>query len=137
MTTTSLESKANVPVSMPAPIKTLIMSGLEKVGIPLVGIMMFLLLWSTAAQNIDTSLGKFPGPSAVAEQAGALYDEHNAERKKEEAFYERQEKRNAKRVAEDPSYKPKTRAYTGKETFLDQIFTSFQSSRPKSSLKQT
>ena len=34
------------------------------------------------------------------------------------------EQRNAKRVAADPSYEPKIRAYTGKETFLDQIVTS-------------
>lgn len=96
----------------------------QQVAIPFVGILVFLLLWSASAQNIDTSLGKFPGPSAVYEQFETLYAEHNAERKKEEAFYERQEKRNAERVKIDPEYKPKTRAYTGKETFLDQIVTS-------------
>jgi len=96
----------------------------QQLVIPLVGIMVFLLLWSTAAQNIDTSLGKFPGPSAVLEQFKGLYNEHTAEREKERAFYDRQEKRNADRVAEDPSYEPKIRAYTGKETFLDQIITS-------------
>lgn len=92
--------------------------------VPLIGILGFLLLWSFAAQNIDTSLGKFPGPTAVWEQFGGLYEEHVTEREKEEAFYERQEARNAKRVAQDPDYVPKIRAYTGKETFLDQIVTS-------------
>jgi nitrate/nitrite transport system permease protein len=96
----------------------------KMIAIPAVGIAVFLLLWSIAAQNIDTSLGKFPGPSAVLEQFGALYDEHQAERIKETAFYERQEIRNEKRMAEDPGYSPKVRAYTGKETFLDQIITS-------------
>ena len=98
----------------------------NQVVIPIVGIMVFLLMWSVAAQNIDTSLGKFPGPSAVSEQFKALYTEHNAEREKEDAFYERQKKRNEARMAEDPDYKPRIRAYTGKETFLDQIFTSLK-----------
>lgn len=31
---------------------------------------------------------------------------------------------NDKRVAEDPTYIPKIRKYTGKETFSDQIITS-------------
>jgi len=91
---------------------------------PLFGILSFLALWSMAASKIDTSLGKFPGPTAVIGQFGALYTEHVAEREKAQEFYQRQEERNAKRVAEDPGYKPKTRKYTGKETFLDQIFTS-------------
>jgi len=97
---------------------------LKVVGLPLAGIAVFLLLWSSAAQKVDTSLGKFPGPSAVWEQFGALADEHSAEREKAIEFYKRQEKRNAERVAKDPNYHPKTRAYTGKETFLDQIVTS-------------
>ncbi len=96
----------------------------ESLAIPFVGILVFLLFWSVSAQNIQTSLGAFPGPAAVWEQFGNLYNEHVAERTKEVAFYERQEERNAKRVAVDPSYEPKIRAYTGKETFIDQIFTS-------------
>ncbi|MEO0436741.1 MAG: ABC transporter permease [Pseudomonadota bacterium] len=94
------------------------------VGIPVLGVGLFLVLWSAGADRIDTSLGKFPGPAAVWEQFGALAEEHRTERDKEGAFYERQEKRNADRVAKDPDYVPKIRAYTGKETFLDQIGTS-------------
>lgn len=96
----------------------------KQIAIPFIGILVFLFIWSVGAQNIDTSLGKFPGPAAVWEQMGSLYEEHNAERAKEEAFYERQEKRNAARIEKDPDYVPKIRSYTGKETFLDQIFTS-------------
>ncbi|WP_231759922.1 ABC transporter permease [Microbulbifer elongatus] len=102
----------------------LVSSAIRLVALPLAGILAFLLLWSITAQNIDTSLGKFPGPAAVMEQFNALYDEHQRSREKEQAFYERQEKRNAERVAKDPSYEPRIRAYTGKETFLDQIITS-------------
>jgi nitrate/nitrite transport system permease protein len=60
----------------------------------------------------------------VATQVVNLIDEHNAERDKEDAFYIRQDVRNKVRMAKDPSYQAKIRVYTGKETFLDQIFTS-------------
>ncbi len=96
----------------------------KAVVLPMVGIAVFLVIWSFAANSIDTSLGKFPGPKAVATQIGNLYHEHQSEREKEAAFYQRQEERNAKRIAKDPGYQPKIRAYTGKETFLDQIGTS-------------
>jgi nitrate/nitrite transport system permease protein len=92
--------------------------------VPLTGIAVFLLMWSFAAARIDTSLGTFPGPAAVLEQFQSLYAEHRAERDKAQLFYQRQEARNAKRLAADPDYHAKVRAYTGKETFLDQIATS-------------
>ena len=123
-TTTSIFSKISDSNVIPDRAKNLINQATKVVVFPLMGILGFLLLWSLAAQNIDTSLGKFPGPAAVWEQFGSLYDEHTTEREKEQAFYERQEKRNAARMEKDPDYMPKIRAYTGKETFLDQIVTS-------------
>jgi nitrate/nitrite transport system permease protein len=92
--------------------------------LPIVGITVFLFFWSIAAQNIHTSLGEFPGPNAVVQQFSTLVDEHVAERVKADAFYKRQEKRNAAKLDKDPNYVAKTRAYTGKETFVDQIVTS-------------
>lgn len=92
--------------------------------LPVIGILIFMFLWTLAASSINTSLGKFPGPSEVGTQMVNLYQEHVAERDKADAFYQRQDERNAKRVAKDPTYEPKTRSYTGKETFLDQIITS-------------
>lgn len=103
---------------------TILNSRFQSAVLPLIGIAVFLIFWSVAANNINTSLGKFPGPSAVATQVVNLYQEHHEARNKETAFYKRQEERNAKRMAKDPNYVPKTRAYTGKETFLDQIVTS-------------
>lgn len=103
---------------------TFLLESLKALILPMIGILCFLFIWTVAAKSIHTSLGEFPGPVAVWEQFGSLYDEHNAERGKEHGFYERQEKRNAARVAEDPSYVAKVRPYTGKETFLDQIITS-------------
>lgn len=124
MSSTTLDS-GGPSVSAAASKLTAMIGGLFKtLAAPVAGIAVFLLLWSMAAQQIDTSLGKFPGPTAVAEQFQNLLSEHAAEREKEAAFYERQEKRNADRVAKDPTYEPRIRAYTGKETFIDQIFTS-------------
>ncbi|XPF94969.1 ABC transporter permease [Colwellia sp. RE-S-Sl-9] len=92
--------------------------------LPVIGMLIFMFLWTIAASSINTSLGKFPGPAEVGTQMVNLYQEHVAERDKADAFYQRQDERNAKRVAKDPTYEPKIRAYTGKETFLDQIITS-------------
>ena len=91
---------------------------------PVIGILVFLLIWDIGAKNIHTSLGTFPGPVQVYEQTISLIDEHQAERQKEVAFYERQEKRNAKKLAKNPDAKVKIRPYTGKPTFFDQIGTS-------------
>ncbi|GAA3938527.1 ABC transporter permease [Litoribacillus peritrichatus] len=124
MSATSLVKKIEERIELPSYAQELIKKSVQLVGIPLAGILVFLFLWSTAAQNIDTSLGKFPGPSAVWEQFGNLYNEHVESREKETAFYERQETRNAERMKADPDYVPKIRAYTGKETFWDQIITS-------------
>ncbi len=92
--------------------------------LPIVGLSIFLFLWMIAAGSINTSLGKFPGPSAVGQQMVNLVNEHNTERDKADKFYLRQEKRNATKLAKNPDYVAKIRNYTGKETFLDQIFTS-------------
>lgn len=101
-----------------------LVSALRALALPSVGIIAFLLIWTAAADSINTSLGKFPGPQQVAEQVSNLYQEHQESRQKEAAFYQRQEKRNAARLAKDPDYVVKIRAYTGKETFVDQITTS-------------
>lgn len=92
--------------------------------IPLVALIVFLWLWSIGASRVETSLGQVPGPAAVWSQFQGLIDEHKAERVKEAAFYERQEKRNAKKLEKDPDAKIKVRPYTGKPTFFDQIVTS-------------
>ena len=92
--------------------------------LPVTGIAIFLFIWTISAQSIHTSLGEFPGPSAVVEQFSALYDEYVTENEKAEAFYQRQEVRNAAKLAKNPDAIVKIRTYTGKETFLDQIFTS-------------
>ena len=95
-------------------------------GVPLLAIGVFLFLWSRISAGIHTSLGQIPGPLAVIAQAGELWDDHKAERLKAVAFYERQARRNAERLAEDPAATIVLRRYTGKPTYIDQIFTSLR-----------
>jgi nitrate/nitrite transport system permease protein len=93
-------------------------------GVPTLALVLFLALWAGVAPRIQTSLGAVPGPVQVAEQAMGLWDAHQEERGREKAFYERQDKRNAERLAEDPAYEPRQFKYTGKATYFDQILTS-------------
>jgi nitrate/nitrite transport system permease protein len=97
---------------------------LTKLGAPIAAVGVFLVLWGAIASQIETSLGQVPGPAKVWEQAVALVDEHMEAREKERAFFERQEKRNAKKLAKDPNAEVKIRPYTGAPTFFDQILTS-------------
>ncbi|MEM7097169.1 MAG: ABC transporter permease [Pseudomonadota bacterium] len=92
--------------------------------IPALGISFFLLVWHLGASNIVTSLGQFPGPAQVWSQTVSLYEEHVEVRQKADRFYERQEKRNAEKLAKNPDATIKWRSYTGKPSFADQIFTS-------------
>jgi nitrate/nitrite transport system permease protein len=124
MTITSLTNKLTITAPALANIQDLLKSTGKLLILPSLGIIVFLLLWTITAKNIHTSLGDFPGPSAVYEQFHSLYDEHKAEREEADKFYLRQQVRSDKRVAADPSYVPRVIDYTGKETFFDQIITS-------------
>jgi nitrate/nitrite transport system permease protein len=95
-------------------------------GVPLVAMLVFLMAWSWVAGRIETSLGQIPGPSAVWAQAGVLWADHKAERAKAKEFYARQERRDAGRLAEDPTATVTVRRYTGKPTYIDQILTSLK-----------
>ncbi|MEJ2362155.1 MAG: ABC transporter permease [Gammaproteobacteria bacterium] len=96
----------------------------NKLGIPVISILLFLLLWNVIASHIQTSLGKVPGPVQVWDQAVALYQEHEAAKAREARFYARQEKRNAEVLARNPNARVKIYPYTGSPTFFDQIETS-------------
>ncbi|WP_349432151.1 ABC transporter permease [Methylomarinum sp. Ch1-1] len=94
------------------------------IGIPTFAFIIFLLLWNSVAQQIQTSLGTLPGPVAVWTEVDSLMEDHYAEREKEVAFYERQRARNEKKLTQTPDANVKIRPYTGKPTYLDQIVTS-------------
>ena len=92
--------------------------------IPLIGIMAFIIAWAVLAPKVQTSLGVVPGPVQVWAQVGNLWQDHVREREKAAAFFERQEKRNAKLIEAGKADKVKVRSYTGKPTYIDQIITS-------------
>jgi nitrate/nitrite transport system permease protein len=95
-------------------------------GIPVLAMLMFGVMWSFFSARIETSLGKIPGPAAVWTQVGALWADHKAEREREVEFYERQKRRNTERVADDPQADVSSAKYTGRPTYIDQIFTSLK-----------
>ena len=94
--------------------------------IPLIAIVLFLLFWSFTASKIKTSLGTLPGPAMVWDQAGELWKQHSAERVKADLFYERQEARNEAKLKANPDATITHINYTGKPTYIDQIFTSLK-----------
>ncbi len=95
-------------------------------GVPMLAIAIFLFAWSQLSSRIETSLGRIPGPVAVWQQTQALWADHKAERLKAQAFYERQAQRTAAKLQEDPGAQVVVRKYTGKPTYIDQIFTSLR-----------
>jgi nitrate/nitrite transport system permease protein len=99
---------------------------LRMIGIPLLAFSIFLVLWGGLAQGVQTSLGTLPGPAQVWQAAGQLFNEHAAEREKAAAFHARQKERNAQVIAADPGAEVTIRPYTGKPTYVDQIFTSLK-----------
>lgn len=94
--------------------------------IPLIGILVFLGAWAVLAPQVQTSLGAIPGPVQVWEQAGSLIEDHARQRDKAAVFYQRQDERNAKLIADGKADKVKQRKFTGKATYFDQILTSLK-----------
>ena len=95
-------------------------------GAPLLAVGIFLWLWSAGAARVHTSLGQVPGPGQVFTQAKSLIDDHRAERAKRAEFYQRQEERNRRLLAEDPKARVSMHNWTGRATFFDQIVTSLK-----------
>ncbi|MGP0090060.1 MAG: ABC transporter permease [Xanthobacteraceae bacterium] len=98
----------------------------RQLGIPLLAIAALIGLWAWLAPKVQTSLGALPGPAQVWQQAENLWADHRAEREKEAAFYARQQRRAAELRAADPKAEVRIHPYTGKPTYLDQIFTSLK-----------
>ncbi|WP_245748982.1 ABC transporter permease [Oceanisphaera psychrotolerans] len=99
---------------------------LSRTLIPLLGITGFLLMWHLLAAQVTTSLGTLPGPVQTGQQFSNLVQEHQAERDRERAFYDRQIARNLAIKAENPDAKVRVRSFTGRPTFFDQIVTSLK-----------
>jgi len=98
----------------------------QLLGVPVLAILAFLMLWGVLAPKVQTSLGAIPGPAAVWEQVINLHEDHLNEKEKEAAFYARQDVRNDKLIASGKADKVKHRDYTGKPTYYMQIWTSIK-----------
>lgn len=97
---------------------------LMEIGLPLLAIAVFLLLWTASASAIKTSLGTLPGPGQTLEQAVSMWSGYRAEKRAEEAFYTEQEAKNQRKLAANPNARPTHWTYNGKPTYIDQIRTS-------------
>jgi nitrate/nitrite transport system permease protein len=125
MNTSAIEAAAKLGISDWLSIAGDAIKGAARAAVaPLVAFLIFLAVWDFGASQVQTSLGQLPGPAQVWSQAKGLLEEHNQERQKQADFYARQEQRNAEKLAEDPAAEIKVRPYTGKPTFVDQVFTS-------------
>lgn len=98
----------------------------RKLGVPLLAIGIFLVAWAQLAPTVKTSLGAIPGPVEVLEQLKVLNQDHLNETARAEAFDTRQAARNAALVEAGRGGEAQVRAYTGKPTYYQQIWTSLQ-----------
>lgn len=87
-------------------VEKLKLPSIADIGVPMLGILVFVGLWAVLAPTVKTSLGALPGPSDVFEQFLVLWDEHSAARAAA-----------AQVVAAGG-------IWSGTPTFVDQIFTS-------------
>ncbi|MEL6583720.1 MAG: ABC transporter permease [Pseudomonadota bacterium] len=95
-------------------------------GVPIVAIAVFLMLWGTLAPRVQTSLGAIPGPAAVWEQVEVLHGEAQSTWESEREFYERLNARNQALIDAGHADRVRERVYTGAPTYYSQIWTSLQ-----------
>ncbi|PTY03824.1 nitrate ABC transporter permease [Opitutaceae bacterium EW11] len=121
-----MNEASNALPSLRSRLDALAVAGVRNLGIPLVAIAIFVGAWSLAARTIQVSFGSLPGPAAVATEIGHLWQDHQAERAREQAFYERQAERKKAFLEKNPAGEWKERKYAGRPTFFDQIGTSLK-----------
>ena len=97
---------------------------LRGLGMPVLGILGFLMLWQVAATQIHTSLGSLPGPAEVSAQAGNLWADYREEQVRAAEFIAMQEERNERILEQNPDREVRIRPYSGSTTFVHQIGTS-------------
>ncbi len=99
----------------------------RQLGLPILGIAIFLFIWQVGAGHVQTTLGQLPGPAQVWTEAKGLHAEYIADQEKEANFYLRQEERNTRLLAGNPEAKPMpVRPYSSSPVFYTQIFTSLK-----------
>ena len=96
-------------------------------GVPVLAIAVFLFVWSQVSQGIQTSLGQIPGPAGgVGADQGACgpITWPSARRPRRSTSGRKSAMpRSSRRI---PPPRSTVRKYTGKPTYIDQIFTSLK-----------
>ncbi|MEO0653243.1 MAG: ABC transporter permease [Pseudomonadota bacterium] len=93
-------------------------------GVPLVAIAGFLLVWAALAPTVQTSLGAIPGPAQVWQQAVNLHEDAQNKADSRARFDAQVATLNERRAAN--GQEPVQRAYTGAPSYYDQIWTSIK-----------
>ena len=93
-------------------------------GVPLLAIAAFLMLWATLAPQVQTSLGAIPGPADVWEQAVNLHEDALDKAASKAEFDAKVAQLNERRV--EAGKEPVERAYTGAPSYYAQIWTSIK-----------
>ena len=93
-------------------------------GVPLLAIAGFLLLWGTLAPQVQTSLGAVPGPAQVWTEAVNLHEDALSKAESKAKFDAQVATLNERRI--EQGKEPVQRAYTGAPTYYQQIWTSIQ-----------
>ncbi len=99
----------------------------QDLAVPLLAIGCLLLAWGMLAPRIETSLGTVPTPARCGREARNLVAEHHAEREQADRVLRAPGRRATPRSS--PTTRTPTRRsaqYTGKPTYIDQIFTSLK-----------
>ncbi len=95
-------------------------------GVPLLSISVFLVLWSTMAPRVVTSLGAIPGPAAVWQEAKGLHADAVNTWDKQADFNARLAERNQRLIDAGRSEEVRSIAFTGSPTYYGQIWTSIK-----------
>ncbi|MEM0934803.1 MAG: ABC transporter permease [Pseudomonadota bacterium] len=95
-------------------------------GVPVLAISGFLVLWGTLAPQVQTSLGAVPGPAQVWTEAVNLHEDAQAKAASEAEFKARVEERNQRLIENGQADRVRDIPYTGAPSYYDQIWTSIQ-----------
>ena len=98
----------------------------RQLGVPLLAIGAFLMMWSTLAPMVQTSLGAIPGPAAVWEEAVNLHEDAQVKAARADQFQDQLDIRNQRLIEAGRPDEVRQIAYTGAPSYYHQIWTSIQ-----------
>lgn len=99
---------------------------IKRLVLPGLACLLFLIVWTTIAVNVEVRSGTLPTPLQVWEEGKLLWDDFRLDKVKEREFYQRQEALRVRWVAQFPDKEWVPKKYSGKVTYFKQIFISLQ-----------